>query len=258
MQNGSRARTEGGRRRFDRAGLGQWQGDRVTLRARAAQVFCVDRNGAAAEETAQIIAGRSGKAIAFTADAANAGEVEAMVAACLRPKGRVETCRQQCRTPRLGNVVDVSEASWDTSSTSISKGFCIAMRRHPVMARQGGGAIINISYDRPPMGHLGISYDTYATTKAAMNLESARGALNTRRKTIQGQAVLQGMMKTALVEHRRIGASYAAATSRRLWRARDAQVPMGHMGDAWDVANRPPHVALFPGFRRVEIRNGSS
>jgi NAD(P)-dependent dehydrogenase (short-subunit alcohol dehydrogenase family) len=26
-----------------------------------------------------------------------------------------------------------------------------------------------------------------------------------------------------------------------MWRARDAQVPMGHMGDAWDVAN----AALF-------------
>ena len=26
-----------------------------------------------------------------------------------------------------------------------------------------------------------------------------------------------------------------------MWRARDAQVPMGHMGEAWDVAN----AALF-------------
>jgi NAD(P)-dependent dehydrogenase (short-subunit alcohol dehydrogenase family) len=26
-----------------------------------------------------------------------------------------------------------------------------------------------------------------------------------------------------------------------MWRARDAQVPMGHMGDAWDVA----YAALF-------------
>ena len=28
-----------------------------------------------------------------------------------------------------------------------------------------------------------------------------------------------------------------------MWRARDAQVPMGHMGDAWDVANAALYLA---------------
>ena len=49
-------------------------------------------------------------------------------------------------------------------------------------------------------------------------------------------------MKTPMVEHSAgLAASYAAGDVEAMWRARDAQVPMGHMGDAWDVAN----AALF-------------
>lgn len=35
--------------------------------------------------------------------------------------------------------------------------------------------------------------------------------------------------------------SYAGGDVEAMWRAREAQVPMGHMGDAWDVA----YAALF-------------
>ena len=54
--------------------------------------------------------------------------------------------------------------------------------------------------------------------------------------------VLPGLMKTPMVEHSAgLAASYANGDVEAMWRARDAQVPMGHMGDAWDVAN----AALF-------------
>ena len=55
-------------------------------------------------------------------------------------------------------------------------------------------------------------------------------------------AILPGLMKTPMVEHSAgLAASYAKGDVEAMWRARDAQVPMGHMGDAWDVAN----AALF-------------
>ena len=37
-----------------------------------------------------------------------------------------------------------------------------------------------------------------------------------------------------------------------MWRARDAQVPMGHMGDAWDVAN----AACFFLASEIPLRTG--
>ena len=61
-------------------------------------------------------------------------------------------------------------------------------------------------------------------------------------KNIRVNTILPGLMKTPMVEHSAgLAASYAKGDVEAIWRARDAQVPMGHMGDAWDVAN----AALF-------------
>jgi NAD(P)-dependent dehydrogenase (short-subunit alcohol dehydrogenase family) len=59
---------------------------------------------------------------------------------------------------------------------------------------------------------------------------------------VRVNCILPGLMKTPMVQHSAgLAASYAAGDIEEMWRARDAQVPMGHMGDAWDVAN----AALF-------------
>src|SRR6266851_1870377 len=214
-------------------GWGNGKATAVTFAREGAQVFCVDRNGEAAQETVKIIASEGGKAAAFTADAANASEVEAMVAACLKTFGRVDVLDNNVGIAEMGNVVDVSEASWDHVFDVNLKSAFLAMKHViPVMARQGGGSIIN----------LGISYVTYATTKAAMNQMTRTTAVEYAPKNIRVNAVLPGLMKTPMVEHSAgLAASYAAGDVEAMWRARDAQVPMGHMGDAWDVAN----AALF-------------
>ena len=90
--------------------------------------------------------------------------------------------------------------------------------------------------------HLGVSYVTYATTKAAMNQMTRTTAVEFAPKHIRVNAILPGLMKTPMVEHSAgLAASYAKGDVEAMWRARDAQVPMGHMGDAWDVA----HAVLF-------------
>ena len=50
-------------------GWGNGKATAVTFAREGAAVFCVDRNGAAAEETVGIIKGEGGEAAAFTADA---------------------------------------------------------------------------------------------------------------------------------------------------------------------------------------------
>ena len=54
---------------------------------------------------------------------------------------------------------------------------------------------------------------------------------------IRINAILPGLMKTPMVEKSvQLAESYAEGDVDAMWRERDAQVPMGHMGDAWDVA----------------------
>src|SRR6202023_1140191 len=94
-------------------GWGNGKATAVTFAREGAQVFCVDRNGAAAEETVAIIASEGGKAAAFTADVSRAGDVEAMVAACLEAYGRIDVLDNKFGIAEMGRVVDVTEASGD-------------------------------------------------------------------------------------------------------------------------------------------------
>ena len=56
-------------------GWGNGKATAVTFARQGAQVFCVDRNGKAAQETVDIITSEGGKATAFTADVSRAAEV---------------------------------------------------------------------------------------------------------------------------------------------------------------------------------------
>jgi NAD(P)-dependent dehydrogenase (short-subunit alcohol dehydrogenase family) len=109
------------------------------------------------------------------------------------------------------------------------------------MRAQGGGSIINIS-SIASIRHLGISYVSYAASKAAMNAMTRTSAVEFAKEQIRVNCILPGLMKTPMVEHSAgLAESYAKGDVAAMWRARDAQVPMGHMGEAWDVAN----AALF-------------
>jgi NAD(P)-dependent dehydrogenase (short-subunit alcohol dehydrogenase family) len=223
-------------------GWGNGKATAVTFARQGAQVFCVDRNGAAAEETVKIITSEGGKALAFTADVSRAAEVEAMVAACLKTFGRIDVLDNNVGIAEMGGVVEVTEAEWDrVFAVNLKSAFLSMKHVIPVMQKQGGGSIINIS-SVASIRHVGISYVTYAASKAAMNQMTRTTAVQYAPDHIRVNAILPGLMKTPMVEHSAgLAQSYAKGDVEAMWRARDAQVPMGHMGEAWDVAN----AALF-------------
>ncbi|MEZ5822774.1 MAG: glucose 1-dehydrogenase [Xanthobacteraceae bacterium] len=223
-------------------GWGNGKATAVTFAREGAQVFCVDRNATAAEETVNIIRTEGGKATAFTADVSRAADVEAMVAACMKTYGRIDVLDNNVGIAEMGSVVEVSEAEWDRVFAVNLKSAFLAMKHViPVMQKQGGGSIINIS-SIASIRHLGISYVTYGTSKAAMNQMTRTTAVQFARDHVRVNAILPGLMKTPMVEHSAgLAISYSGGDIEAMWRARDAQVPMGHMGDAWDVAN----AALF-------------
>jgi NAD(P)-dependent dehydrogenase (short-subunit alcohol dehydrogenase family) len=223
-------------------GWGNGKATAVTFAREGAQVFCVDRNTAAAEETVKIITGEGGKATAFTADVSRAADVEAMVAACLKAHGRIDVLDNNVGIAEVGNVVEVPEAEWDhVFAVNLKSAYLTMKHVIPVMVKQGGGSIINIS-SIASIRHVGISYVSYNASKAAMNQMTRTTAVEFAPQHVRVNAILPGLMKTPMVEHSAgLAASYAAGDVQAMWRARDAQVPMGHMGEAWDVAN----AALF-------------
>jgi NAD(P)-dependent dehydrogenase (short-subunit alcohol dehydrogenase family) len=223
-------------------GWGNGKATAATFAREGAQVFCVDRNAKAAQETVKIIADEGGKAEAFTADVSRATEVEAMVAACLGAYGRIDVLDNNVGIAEMGSVVELPEADWDrVFAVNLKSAFLTMKHVIPVMVRQGGGSVINIS-SIASIRHLGLSYVSYGASKAAMNQMTRTSAVEFARHHVRVNCILPGLMKTPMVEHSAgLAASYAGGDIEAMWRARDAQVPMGHMGEAWDVAN----AALF-------------
>jgi NAD(P)-dependent dehydrogenase (short-subunit alcohol dehydrogenase family) len=115
----------------------------------------------------------------------------------------------------------------------------------PLMDRQGGGSIINIS-SVASIRYSGIPYATYYATKAALNHLTRTTAVEYANKRVRVNAILPGLMKTPMVEKSaQLAQTYAGGDVEEMWRVRDRQVPMGFGGEAWDVAWAAVYLATF-------------
>ena len=215
----------------------------ATLFAReGASVMCADVNLAAAEETAQLIRDEGGVAEAVAADVSSHADIQAMVEATVARFGRIDVLDYNVGLAHVGGVVELSEEDWDRMHDINLKG-CFLTLKHviPLMEAQGSGSIINIS-SIASIRYLGFAYTTYYTTKAAMNQMTKALAVQYAPKGIRVNAILPGLMKTPMVEKSAgLAKEYAGGDVDKMWAVRNAQCPMGHMGDAWDVA----YAALF-------------
>jgi len=112
----------------------------------------------------------------------------------------------------------------------------------PVMLEQGKGAIVNIASVAGMRNDFmsGRSHVGYSASKAGVIQLSRSVAGTYARKGIRVNTVVPGLMHTPLVETR-LARTVGGNDLQKLIDARNAAVPMGRMGDAWDVA----HAILF-------------
>jgi NAD(P)-dependent dehydrogenase (short-subunit alcohol dehydrogenase family) len=212
-----------------------------------AHVIAADLRREAAEETAQLITKAGGKAEAHACDVTQAQSVEALVASVVSRLGQIDVLNNNVGIAVTGNVVDLPLEEWErVMRVNLTSAFLTMKSVIPVMERQfaargEGGSIINIS-SIAAVRHTGVSYPSYSASKAALSHLTRTTAIDYAKKKIRVNAILPGLMKTPMVE-RSAGLAqwYSQGDIEAMWRERDRQVPMGHMGDAFDVAN----AALF-------------
>ena len=216
-------------------GWGNGKAAAVLFAREGASAYCVDINGDAAAETVGIIQGEGGQATGHAADASDGDQVEAVVRACLDEYGRIDVLQNNVGIVRVGGATDVEPETWqrvfDVNLTSFYQ-TC----RHvlPIMERQGKGAIVNIA-SVAAIRWTGINYLTYSTTKAGILGFTQSVAIEYAAKGIRCNSVLPGLMKTPMIVEP-LKDTYAAGDVEKMYEIRDAQCPMGHMGEAWDVA----------------------
>jgi NAD(P)-dependent dehydrogenase (short-subunit alcohol dehydrogenase family) len=107
------------------------------------------------------------------------------------------------------------------------------------MVEQGRGAIVNIA-SIAAIRWLGVPYISYAASKGAVVSFTRALALEYAGKGIRANSVLPGLMNTPMIVEP-LKQAYAEGDLRKMIEIRDAQCPMGRMGEAWDVA----YAALF-------------
>lgn len=212
-----------------------------------AVVIAADYNLKAAEETADLITKAGGRAEAYACDVTKSGEIADLVGKVLKAHGRIDVLDNNVGIAEVGGVVDLPETEWDRVFAVNVKSAFLAMKHViPVMEQQfqaegQGGSIINIS-SIASVRYTGVAYSSYYASKAAINHLTRTTAVQYAPMRIRVNAILPGLMKTPMVEKSAgLAKSYSGGDIEAMWRARDAQVPMGHMGDAFDVAN----AALF-------------
>lgn len=223
-------------------GWGNGKATAVAFAREGAKVVCADVNIEAAQETAKLIADENGVALALRCDVTQSADVARVVSQTAATFGRLDILDNNVGIAVTGGVVELDEADWDRVFAVNLKSCYLAMKHViPVMERQGGGAIVNIS-SIASIRYTRIAYASYAASKAAMNQLTRVTAAQYAAKKIRVNAILPGLMKTPMVAGSPgLAAGYAGGDVEAMWRERDRQCPMGHMGTAWDVA----HAAVF-------------
>lgn len=214
-------------------GWGNGKATAVAFGREGAAVVCVDRNPEAAAETARLVQAEGAQALALTADACREDDVRRVVATTLEHHGAIHVLHNNVGLALLGGPVDISTEDWQRS-LDVNLGTMFLTVRHvlPIMERQGGGAIVNVS-SIASLRWLGTAYIGYAAAKAAVNQFTQAIALQYARKGIRANAVLPGMMDTPIA---RIALRADAASEEELVARRHGTSPTGAMGDAWDIA----------------------
>jgi len=221
------------------AGWGNGKAIAVLLARQGATVIGIDRAPAAAEETRRIAEAEGHTLHTASCDVTSAAESNAFVAATLAAHKRVDILINNVGRSEPGTPASMDEAAWrEQLDLNLTGAFLMAKAVLPGMERQGGGAIVNIA-SVAGMRWVGKDQVGYAAAKAGLIQFSKVTAVAYAKHNVRLNCVVPGLMLTPLVQ--RLADRYGGGDYEAMVAKRHAQVPMGRMGDAWDVA----HATLY-------------
>lgn len=216
-------------------GWGNGRATAVLFAREGAKVLVVDRDSAAAQETAALIANEGGTCDIVEADVTDARAVGRLVERCLDTFGRVDVLHQNVGASIPGGPVELSiedfRAQIDLNLTSAFIGCKVVL---PVMEAQGAGVITNVG-SVGGIRHLGHDHIGYSAAKAGLVQLARQIAVQYGPKGIRCNTIIPGLIDTPLLEHR-VAKQAGRLDLDGLREEARVRVPLGRRGDAWDVA----------------------
>ena len=207
-------------------GIGQAIAERFAGAGSA--VAANDVDGEAAASTAQSIRDGGGAAMAAQADVSDSAQVGAMVDSVMAEHGRIDVLVNNAGivTPML-HFLEAGEAWWRRIvDVNLTGHFLVSHPVARIMARQGGGSIINMSSGGATRAHR--SFTAYDATKGGIEALTRAMALDLGPYNVRVNALVPGSIDT----------SGMTSDERAL---RGENVPLGRIGEPLDMTG----AALF-------------
>lgn len=201
-----------------------------TLAHEGAKVYLAVRRPEAGHALARDIAERGGDADVVLFDADKPETFSGMIDEVASREGRLDILVNNFGTTDVRRDLDVVGTKWDDFSDILSKNirsvFESVQRAVPLMAKNGGGSIINIS----SIGGLepDMQRTAYGVSKAAINFLTRDIAVQYARRGVRCNAVLPGYTQTDAA---------AGNMSPEFLSAFLLNVPLGRAGQVQDIAD---------------------
>jgi Dehydrogenases with different specificities (related to short-chain alcohol dehydrogenases) len=220
-------------------GSGQGRAASLLFAEEGANVLVADWNEKAAHEVADLIVARGGRAIAVHTDVSNEEHVKRMIATAQDAYGRVDVLFNNAGIGfsarsryAMAGVVDTPAGDWDAVLGINLKGVALGCKHVlPVMAAQGGGAIVNNASINGLVAMTGA--DAYTASKGGIVALTRVLAADWGPKGIRVNCICPGGVNTPMIAE--VLGDPAFADGMR------AQAPLGRVAEPEEIAR----VAVF-------------
>ncbi len=222
------------------AGWGIGKATAVACARAGARIVAADIDGAAARETAALAEAAGAEVLAAQVDVADPGSVAALAEAALARFGRVDVVHNNVGIGKVGGPMEVAVEDWDrVHRTNVTALLIAAQAFLPGMRERRSGVFLTTS-SVAGLRYVGFPHLAYSVTKAAAAHFTRMIAAQYAADGVRAVTIVPGLMDTPRIRLT-VARAFPDLPFEDLRARRDQQVPMGTMGDGWDVA----HAVVF-------------
>src|SRR5580698_7130995 len=203
-----------------------------------ASVAVVDLDPQAGEAVVQEIVRAGGKAIFERADVTQADECQRTVRRTVSELGGIHVLFNNAGIIRRASVVDLSEEDWDrVMAVNVKSMFLMSRLVVPIMAKNGGGSIINMASGWGLVG--GPRAAAYCASKGAVVLLTKAMAIDHGRQKIRVNCICPGDTDTAMLRDE----AHQLGAREDVFLADSARRPLGRIGKPEEIARAALYLA---------------
>ena len=216
-------------------GFGNGRAIATLLARQGAKVIGTDINEEAGNNTSDFIKKEGNDFTFYKVNMTNENDVKKFFDQSESQNKKIDILVNVVGQSEPGGPVEIDTSTWQQQfMLNLNTAYFCIKCAIPMMEKNLGGSIVNIS-SVAALRYVGKPQVGYSASKAALMQMTKTTAVIEAKKNIRLNCVVPGLMHTPLVD--RLAQKYADGDYEGFVRQRHNQVPMGRMGESWDVAN---------------------